>query len=258
MNVRDLFKIEGKIALVTGGAVGLGAQIAAGLAEAGVHVALAARKVERCRETAERIRKDTGVKTMALRCDVSNPQEVKDMTAAVLNDFGRIDILVNNSGTNWGAPAVDYPLKGWNKVIDVNLSGTFFCCQEAGRAMIAQGGGRIINVASVAGMRGFEPEKMDAVAYPASKAAVINLTRDLAAKWARFNINVNAIAPGWFPTDMTSWTMEDHRDLILKSIPMRRLGKDYELKGAVVFLASEASGFVTGHTLVVDGGESVI
>ncbi len=258
MNVKDLFKIEGKIALVTGGAVGLGAQMATGLAEAGAHVALAARKVDRCRETAERIRKNTGARTLALRCDVSEPKDVKEMVAAALKEFGRIDILVNNSGTNWGEPAVDYALKGWNKVIGVNLSGTFFCCQEAGRAMMAQGGGKIINIASVAGTRGFEPEKMDAVAYPASKAAVINLTRDLAAKWARYNINVNAIAPGWFPTDMTTWSMDKNGEVILKSIPMRRLGKDYELKGAVLFLASEASSFVTGHTLVVDGGETSI
>lgn len=153
---------------------------------------------------------------------------------------------------------MEYPLKGWKKVMDVNLNGTFFCCQAAGRAMIRQGSGSIINVASVAGMRGFEPETMDAVAYPASKAAVINLTRDLAAKWARHHIRVNAIAPGWFPTDMTAWTMQDHGDRIVNGIPMRRIGRNYELKGAVLFLASEASSFVTGHALCVDGGESAV
>jgi len=258
MHVKDLFKIEGKIALITGGGAGLGAQMATALAEAGADVALAARKIERCEAAAEKIRGETGVKTMALRCDVADPDEVKSMVDSVLRKFGRIDILVNNSGTNWGEPAADYALKGWKKVMDVNLNGTFFCCQTAGRAMIRQGSGTIINVASVAGMRGFEPEKMDAVAYPASKAAVINLTRDLAAKWARYNIRVNAIAPGWFPTDMTAWTMQDHGNLIVNGIPMRRIGKDYELKGAVLFLASEASSFVTGHTLCVDGGESAI
>jgi gluconate 5-dehydrogenase len=258
MHVKDLFKIEGKIALVTGGSVGLGAQMATALAEAGANVALAARKVERCEITAEKIRRDCGVKAIALRCHVGNPADVKEMVEAVLREFGRIDILVNNAGTNWGEPAVNYAVKGWRKVMDVNLDGTFFCCQEAGRAMINQGGGKIINIASVAGTRGFEPEKMDAVAYPASKAAVINLTKDLAAKWARFNINVNAIAPGWFPTDMTSWTMEDHGDQIRKGIPMRRLGRDYELKGAVVFLASEASSYVTGEILCVDGGETAV
>lgn len=258
MHVKDLFTIKGKIALITGGGSGLGAQMAAALAEAGADVALAARKIERCRTAAEKIREEAGVRTMALRCDVTDPEEVRRMVDSVLGEFGRIDILVNNSGTNWGAPAADYPLKGWKKVIDVNLNGTFFCCQAAGRAMIRQESGTIINVASVAGMRGFEPETMDAVAYPASKAAVINLTRDLAAKWARYHIRVNAIAPGWFPTDMTTWVMQDHGDRIVNGIPMRRIGKDYELKGAVLFLASEASSFVTGHTLCVDGGEGAV
>lgn len=258
MHVKDLFKIEGKIALITGGGAGLGAQMATALAEAGADVALAARKLERCEAAADKIRAETGVKTMALRCDVADPEEVNRMVDSVLGEFGRIDILINNSGTNWGAPAENYPLKGWKKVIDVNLSGTFFCCQAVGRAMIKQESGAIINVASVAGTRGFEPEKMDAVAYPASKAAVINLTRDLAAKWARHNIRVNAIAPGWFPTDMTTWVMQDHGNGIVNGIPMRRIGRDYELKGAVLFLASEASSFVTGHTLCVDGGEGAI
>jgi NAD(P)-dependent dehydrogenase (short-subunit alcohol dehydrogenase family) len=255
MHVNDLFNIKGKVALVTGGSVGLGAQMATGLAEAGANVALSARKVERCEATAEKIRKECGVKSMALRCNVGEEAEVEKMVDAVLTEFGRIDILVNNAGTNWGGPAVDYPLKGWKKVMDVNVSGTFFCCKHAGRAMIKQGGGKIINIASVAGILGFEPEKMDAVAYPASKGAVITLTRDLAAKWARHGINVNAIAPGWFPTDMTAWTMEDHGNLLLQGIPMKRFGRDYELKGAVLFLASEASSFVTGHILCVDGGE---
>ncbi len=258
MHVNDLFNIKGKIALVTGGSVGLGAQMATALAEAGANVALSARKVERCEATAEKIGKECGVETMALRCDVGQESEVAAMFEALLKKFGRIDILVNNAGTNWGGPATEYPYKGWKKVMDVNVTGTFFCCQHAGRAMIKQGGGKIINIASVAGMLGFEPEKMDAVAYPASKGAVITLTRDLAAKWARHNINVNAIGPGWFPTDMTDWTMKDHGDLIVNGIPMKRFGKDYELKGAVLFLASEASSYVTGHTLFVDGGEVIV
>lgn len=258
MHVSDLFKIEGKIALVTGGSVGLGAQMATALAEAGADVAVSARNIERCQTTAENLRKTCGVKTLALKCNVAEEPEVRAMMEAVLREFGRIDILINSAGTNWGATAVDYPLKGWNKVMGVNVNGTFFCCQQAGRAMIAQGGGKIINIASVAGMLGFEPEKMDAVAYPASKAAVISLTKDLAAKWARHNINVNAIAPGWFPTDMTDWVMKDHGALIRQGIPMKRFGKDYELKGAVLFLASEASSYVTGHTLFIDGGEVII
>lgn len=258
MHVTDLFKIEGKIALVTGGAAGLGTQMSTALAEAGAHVVLAARKMERCAAMAEKIHLDTGVKTLALSCNVGEQAEVKEMIAAALREMGRIDILINNAGTNWGEPALDYSFKGWKKVMDVNLNGTFFCCQEAGRSMIDKGGGTIINIASVAGKRGFEPEKMDAVAYPASKAAIINLTRDLAAKWARYHIRVNAIAPGWFPTDMTDWSIRHHGNLLIESIPMRRFGRDYDLKGAVLFLASEASGYVTGHTLCVDGGESCV
>jgi len=258
MHVNELFNIKGKVAVVTGGSVGLGAQMAAALAEAGANIALSARKVERCEVTAEKLRKECGVETMALRCNVGEEAEVKNMFDAVLKKFGRIDILVNNAGTNWGGPAAEYPLKGWNKVMGVNVTGTFLCCQHAGRSMINQGGGKIINIASVAGIMGFEPERMDAVAYPASKGAVITLTRDLAAKWARYNINVNAIAPGWFPTDMTAWSMEDHGNLLLQGIPMKRFGRDYELKGAVLFLASEASSFVTGHILCVDGGEVVV
>ena len=183
MHVKDLFKIEGKIALVTGGSVGLVPRWPPHWPRR-ERVALAARKVERCEITAEKIRRDCGAEGhRSLRCHVGNPADVKEMVEAVLREFGLIDILVNNAGTNWGEPAVNYAVKGWRKVMDVNLDGTFFCCQEAGRAMINQGGGKIINIASVAGTRGFEPEKMDAVAYPASKAAVINLTKDLAAKW---------------------------------------------------------------------------
>jgi gluconate 5-dehydrogenase len=258
MHVNDLFDIQGKIALVTGGSVGLGEQMATALAEAGANVVLSARKVERCEITAERIRTECGVKTMALKCDVARESDIKDMVDAVLNEFGRIDILINNAGTSWGAPAEDYPVKGWDKVMDVNLKGTFFSCQHVGRAMIKQGGGKMINIASVTGLMGCEPEKMDAVAYQASKGAVIILTKDLAAKWSRHNINVNAIAPGWFPTDMTAWTMEDRGNLLIQGIPMRRFGRDYELKGTVLFLASEASSYVTGHTLSVDGGEAII
>ncbi len=258
MHVNHLFDIRGKVALVTGGSVGLGEQMATGLAEAGAHVVLSARKADRCETTARRIRSLCDVKVKAIRCDVADESDVQAMVQTIVSEFGRIDILVNNAGTNWGAPALAYPVRGWDKVMDVNVKGTFFCCLHAGAVMMRQHSGKIINVASVAGLIGFEPEKMDAVAYPASKGAVISLTKDLAAKWARHHINVNAIAPGWFPTDMTASTMKDHGDLLIRSIPMRRFGADDELKGAVLFLASEASSFVTGHTLVVDGGETII
>ena len=258
MHVKDLFNISGKVALVTGGSVGLGAQMATALAEAGADLILTARRVERCEATAEKIRRDCGVKVAALGCDVGEESQVREVVDRALQEFGRIDILINGAGTTWGAPAVDFPYKGWKKVLDVNLNGTFFCCREAGRAMIRQGRGKIVNIASIAGLIGAEPEKMDTVAYQASKTAVVGLTRDLAAKWARYHINVNAIAPGWFPTEMTAWTMEDHADLLLQGIPMKRFGGDDDLKGAVLFLASEASSYVTGHVLTVDGGEVIV
>lgn len=258
MKILDLFGLTGKVALVTGGSVGLGAQMALALAEAGADVVITARKLDRCQAEAEKIARDCGVRTMALSCNVSQESTVVETVSTVLNEWGKIDILVNNAGTTWGAPAESFPTKGWQKVIDVNLTGTFFCCREVGRAMIRQGGGKIINISSVAGLTGAVPEKMDTIAYQASKAGVIGLTRDLAAKWARYRINVNAIAPGWFPTEMTAWSLEHCRDAILSGIPMGRFGGDDELKGAVVYLASDASRYVTGICLSVDGGESAI
>ncbi len=258
MHVAELFNIRGKVALVTGGSMGLGEQMARALAEAGANVAVSARNLERCEATAGAIQKECDVKTMAVQCNVAEENQVRKMVEDVMSRFGRIDILVNNAGTTWGAPALDYPARGWDKVMDVNVKGTFLCCQYAGREMVRQGNGKIINIASVAGLMGSAPEKMDAVAYTTSKGAVIMLTRDLAAKWARHNINVNAIAPGWFPTDMTAWTIETRGDILTRDVPMKRYGKDYELKGAALFLASEASSYVTGHTLFVDGGEVIV
>lgn len=258
MNIHQLFDLRGQVAIITGGSVGLGYQMATGLAEAGVNIVLTARKVDRCVAAAEKIRQETGVRTLAVGCNVSKLEEVQNLVAVTMKEFGRIDILVNNAGTTWGAPVLEYPLKGWQKVIDTNITGTFLCCQQVGRVMIEQKRGKIINIASAAAVMGAEPEKMDAVAYPASKAAVVALTKDLAAKWARYNINVNAIAPGWFPTDMSAWTLEHVGERLLQGIPMRRFGGDDELKGVVVFLASEASRYVTGHTLFVDGGETIV
>ena len=254
MHLKELFDLSGRVAIVTGGSVGLGRQMAQALAEAGANVVLAARRVERCEAAAEMIRRETGTETLAVRCDVSSPEEVKNLVSQTLQRFAKIDILVNNAGATWGAPAVEFPLKGWRRCIGVNLDGTFFCCQEAGKVMIDQKGGKIINMASVTSFVGSEPEAMDAVAYQASKGAVVTLTKDLAVKWARYNVNVNAIAPGWFPSDMTDHTLANSGEVLLRHIPMRRFGAEDDLKGAIVFLASDASNYVTGHTLAVDGG----
>jgi NAD(P)-dependent dehydrogenase (short-subunit alcohol dehydrogenase family) len=196
------------------------------------------------------------VRTLALPCDVRNAEEVRKVVDRTVEELGGVDILVNNAGTSWGAPAEDTPLDGWQKVIDVNLTGLFLFSQAAGRVMIERSGGSIVNIASVAGLRGSPPGAMDAIAYNASKGGVISFTRDLAHKWAQHGIRVNSIAPGWFPSDMTKVLLDRHGDEFLKSIPLRRFGGPEDLKGAIAFLASPASAFVTGQTLVVDGGQS--
>ena len=253
MRVQELFDLTGRVAIITGGGAGLGRQMALALAEAGANVVLAARKVERCEETA-REASALGVRAVALRCDVTSPDEIASVVGRTLADFGSIDVLVNNAGTAWGADPEKTELAGWNKVFATNVTGLFLFCQAAGRQMISQGRGKIINVASVAGMVGSRPEVLNAVAYSSAKGAVINLTRDLAAKWARHNIQVNAIAPGYFPSGLTKAVLERSSEPILAGIPQGRLGGPDDLKGAVVFLASRAADYVTGHILAVDGG----
>ena len=180
---------------------------------------------------------------------------MQQAVAATLAAFGRIDILINNAGTSWGGPFEEMRLDQWHKVMDTNLTGTFLFSQAAGKIMIGQRSGKIINIASVAGLAGAPPDHVHATAYHASKGGVVLLTRDLARKWAPHNIQVNAIAPGWFPTNMSEVVIERNRDTFLKSIPLGRFGNDHDLKGAAVFLASAASDYVTGHVLVVDGGQ---
>jgi gluconate 5-dehydrogenase len=248
-----MFDLNGKVAIVTGGGRGIGQKMAEGLAEAGAHIVLCSRKVERCQKAAQDMAK-LGVKTLALPCDVKSSQEIQAVVDETLREFNRLDILVNNSGANWGASPEEYPLEGWQKVMDTNINGLFLFSQIAGRVMIRQKSGSIINIASVMGVVGTESEAADAIAYSASKGAVISFTKDLAAKWAKHSIRVNAIAPGWFPTDMTKWILENHGQKLLNHIPMGRFGEEDELKGAVVFLASEASRYVTGIVLPVDGG----
>ena len=254
MNVRRLFDLSGRVAIVTGGSVGLGRQMAEGLAEAGANVVLCARRKERCEQAADELRK-SGVETLAIGADIKSTEDVRRMVESTVDRFGRIDILVNNAGTAWGAPVETMQLEHWNKVIETNLTGTFLCSQSVGKVMIQQKRGKIINISSVAGMYGASAD-LQAIGYHASKGGVISFTKDLACKWAPHNIQVNAIAPGWFPTHMSEWALEHHKDAFLERIPMRRFGNDHDLKGAAVFLASDASDYVTGHVLVVDGGQS--
>ncbi|RAZ67799.1 SDR family oxidoreductase [Planococcus maitriensis] len=253
MPVMDLFDLTGKTAIVTGGGRGLGAQIAEGFAEAGANVVLCSRKVEACQEVAGKL-EAKGVKTLALACDVTNPADVKNVVEKTVETFGTIDILVNNSGASWGAPVSEMPLEAWNKVMAVNVTGTFLMSQAVGEVMISHNSGKIINIASVAGLGGIDPQLMDAIGYNTSKGAVITFTKDLAAKWGHHNINVNAIAPGFFPTKMSKDVMKHGEKGLLARTPLNRFGTDEDLKGAALFLAAKASDYVTGDVVMVDGG----
>jgi NAD(P)-dependent dehydrogenase (short-subunit alcohol dehydrogenase family) len=255
MEVHNLFDLSGHLAIVTGGGIGLGKQIVLALAEAGCNVVTCSRKVERCEEVADGIEK-MGLKSLAFRCDIAKGEDIGHVVDETLKKFGRIDILVNNAGRTWGSPAEEFPLEHWNKVMDVNVTGTFLFSQKVGRIMIRQKKGKIINMASYAGLSGSDPEYMDAIAYNTSKGAIISFTKDLAVKWAKYNINVNAIAPGWFITQMTKWSRENKGDKILDRLLIKRFGGEDDLKGAVVFLASRASDYMTGQILSVDGGLS--
>jgi len=255
VNVRELFDLSGRVAIVTGGGAGIGRQLAEALAELGADIVLCARRPERCEQAAAEL-SQLGVRALGLRCDVSDKTEVDALVERTLDELGRLDIVVNNAGTSWGAPAVEHPLEAWQKVISVNLTGVFLVSQAAGRAMIERGGGKIVNIASTAAFGGLPSELMDAVAYNASKGGVVAFTRDLAVKWARHGIAVNAIAPGWFPTEMSRALLEQRAAGLLAEIPLGRFGGADDLKGAIAFLASAASDFVTGQVLVVDGGQT--
>lgn len=256
MHVRDLFNLDGKVAIVTGGSTGIGRQMAEALAEMGANVVICARDAARCERAAAELESIGGVRAIGIGCDVRSEAAIAALVERTNSELGRIDIVVNNAGTVWVDWPEDTPTEGWQKVIDVNLTGPFLISRAVGPTMIRQKSGRIINIASVAGLKGAPPEILNAVSYQASKGGLISFTRDLACKWARHGINVNAIAPGWFPTEMTETLLSAHEQTLVDHVPLRRLGGENDLKGAVVYLASDAGAYVTGHTLVVDGGES--
>jgi gluconate 5-dehydrogenase len=255
VHTRDLFGLDGKVAIVTGGGRGIGRQMATALGEMGAAVVLCGRNLETVSRAAAELA-NAGVRAIGLRCDVRSEEEVDEVVRRTVEELGSVDILVNNAGTVWAGSPEDVPLDGWQKVVDVNLTGVFLFCRAAGRVMIEQRGGRIVNIASVAAFKGAPPEIMNAISYQATKGAVVSFTRDLACKWARHGIGVNAIAPGWFPSDMTEVLLSHHQETLVERTPLGRLGGSDDLKGAVVYLASDAAAWVTGHTLVVDGGES--
>lgn len=251
------FDLSGRTALVTGGGSGLGRDIAHVLAQYGANIAVCSRKLEPCCQAAEEMESRYRVKARGYQCDVSSEEQVNKTVSDVLEEFGRIDILVNNSGATWGEKVEDMPLEAWEKVLGVNVTGTFLMTKAVGRQMINNGYGKIINIGSVAGLRAEPGKVLNAIGYSTSKAAVHHFTRDLARKWAEHGISVNAIAPGFFETKMTSHVIERNRDYLEKSNPMGKIGDPDSLKGAALFLASRASDFVTGQVIAVDGGSSL-
>lgn len=253
MHVKELFDLTGKVAIVTGGGRGLGQQIAIAFAEAGAHVVVCSRNIEACQEVSGNLEK-LGVRSLALACDVTDQESVKSVVKHTMETFGRIDILVNNSGASWGMSVEEMPLQAWEKVMKVNVTGTFLMSQEVGKVMLEQGTGKIINIASVAGIKGSSTEELNAIGYSTSKGAVITFTKDLAVKWGAHGIQVNAIAPGFFPTKMSKGVLEMNGEKILMGTPLGKFGSENDLKGAAVFLAAPASDYITGVILAVDGG----
>jgi gluconate 5-dehydrogenase len=257
MAVMDLFRLDGQVALVTGGSRGLGLQMAEALGEMGCRVAISARKTGEL-AAAQRQLEALGIEAATVASDLQQPEQVAQLVDRVFDRFGPVDILVNNAGATWSAPAEEYPDEAWQKVMNLNVSAPFWLSREVGRrCMIPRQRGKVINIASVAGLRGTAPG-VHTIAYNTSKAALINFTRALASEWGRFNINVNAICPGFFPSKMSSGLLERIGDAVIARSPLRRLGGADDLKGAVVFLASEASRHITGQYIAVDGGSSIV
>ncbi len=256
MSVKELFDISGKVAVITGGSRGLGLQLAEALGEVGCKLAITARKQVELDE-AEAHLKNLGIEVMTYACDLAKFDGIPGLVDAVLARYGTIDILVNNAGASWGAPAEDHPLDAWNKVMNLNINAVFLLCREVGkRVMIPRKSGKIINLASIAGLSGNPPD-MSTIAYNTSKGAAVNFTRALGAEWGKYNINVNAICPGFFPSRMSQGVLETIGESVVAMTPLHRLGGEEDLKGAVVFLASEASRHITGQTLAIDGGACI-
>jgi NAD(P)-dependent dehydrogenase (short-subunit alcohol dehydrogenase family) len=255
MNVRNLFDLTGKVALITGGSRGLGLQMALALGGMGAKVAITARKADELEEAKTCLAAE-GIEVLTVVNDLAKTDGIPALVDGVLAHFGTIDILVNNAGATWGAPAEDYPPEAWRKVMGLNVDAMFFLCQYVGKhVMIPKRSGKIINISSVAGLSG-NPAGMATIAYNTSKGADINFTRALAAEWGRHNINVNAICPGFFPSKMSQGLLDKLGKAVLAMTPLQRIGGDEDLMGTVVYLASEASRHVTGQYIAVDGGAS--
>jgi gluconate 5-dehydrogenase len=256
---QELFSLAGKTALITGGSRGLGLQMAEALGEQGARIVISARKQSELDEAVAHLAQ-RGIDASAVAADLSQEQHVTMLVDEAIKRLGHIDILINNAGASWGAPAEDYPLEAWDKVMNLNVRSVFLVSQAVGKlSMIPRRYGRIVNIASIAGLAGNPPGTMQTLAYNTSKGAVVNFTRTLAGEWGRYGITVNAIAPGFFPSKMTKGVFATiGADNLAMEAPLNRLGDDEDLKGAVVLFASDAGKHITGQTLAVDGGVSAV
>jgi gluconate 5-dehydrogenase len=258
MSVKEAFDLSGRKAIITGGSRGLGLQIAEALGEMGAELVLAARRTDELDQAVAQLAAQ-GIGAHGIAADLGKPEAVSAFADAALARLGHCDILVNNAGATWGAPAEDHPLDAWLKLLNLNLTGLFLLTQAIGkRSMIPRRYGRVLNVASVAGLRGNPISAMQTIAYNTTKGGVVNFTRALAAEWGRHGITVNALAPGYFPSKMTRATLEKIEGRLLEMTPLRRIGDDEDLKGAAVLFCSDAGKHISGQILAVDGGASAV
>jgi len=256
-SISSLFDLTGKSALITGGSRGLGLQIAMGLGDAGARLLLTARKPDPLASAVKQL-EARGISTECIAADASVPEQIQQVCDHAMTTLGTIDILVNNAGATWAAPAEEHSLEAWDKIMNLNVRSGFLMSQAVANAcMIKRGDGRIINIASIAGLAGSTEAKF--IAYGTSKGAVVNFTRTLAAEWGRYGINVNALAPGFFPSKMTHGLIAQlGEDNMVSKVPLQRLGDEDDLKGAALLFASEAGKHITGQILAVDGGVSAV
>ena len=256
---RTLFDLDGRTALITGGSRGLGLQMAEALGDYGARLVISARKSDEL-EKAQAHLQARGIAVDWVAADAGKDESIGKLVDAALEKLGHVDILVNNAGASWGAPAEDYPTEAWDKVFNLNMRGLFLLTQQiAKRSMIPRRRGRIINIASIAGLRGNPPGAMKTIAYNTTKGALVNFTRALAGEWGPYGITVNALAPGFFPTKMSQGLIDSVGEETLKAFaPLQRFGDDEDLKGATLLFASEAGKHITGQILAVDGGVSAV
>jgi gluconate 5-dehydrogenase len=259
MSVHKLFDLRGRTALVTGGSRGLGLQIAEALGEMGAKLVLSARRAEELDQAVEHLAAQ-GIEASWVAADGSKPEDIARLIDETLRRLGHVDILVNNAGATWGAPAEDHPLDAWDKIMNLNVRGTFLLTQAIGkRSMIPRRYGRIVIVASIAGLRGNAPGTVKTIAYNTSKGALVNFTRALAGEWGAYGITVNALAPGFFPSKMTRGVIQQYgADTLARHAPLARLGDEEDLKGAALLFASDAGKHITGQILAIDGGVTAV